>query len=274
VVVASGAKAIDVEEARVIGNEYLAFCDYGSSAAGAETKEGKELDLLSDPNLSQVTYAKIYFVKETKETVEVEIGSTGYASLYYSDRNLAVPSGVTAKTYYVKDGVLTVDKEYATGAIIPANTAVVLNGAQGKYTFTVTIDEGQASSESMLYGFDEANQTTVGPDANTEYKFFKLARQNKNRKLVGFWYDKTDGSAFVMPYAHRAYMAVPADLVEGASAKGWSFDDAVTAITDLETEPTQAAKAYYDLNGRYVGSDASKLQRGVYVSGDKKFVVK
>jgi len=39
------------------------------------------------------------------------------------------------------------------------------------YTFQVSNDGGKSAvdGESMLYGFDEDN-TTVGPDANTEYK--------------------------------------------------------------------------------------------------------
>ncbi|MBP5413604.1 MAG: hypothetical protein J6Y47_10185, partial [Bacteroidales bacterium] len=66
--------------------------------------------------------------------VNISISIAGYATLYYSDRALKVPEGVTAKTYKVVGGKLAESKTYASGSKIPKGEAVVLKGARGEYT--------------------------------------------------------------------------------------------------------------------------------------------
>jgi hypothetical protein len=94
--------------------------------------------------------------------VILTMGAVGYATLYYGDRALVVPEGVSAHTMRVENDQLVWSKTYAAGATIPQATGVVLNGQQGSYTFKISQDEGEADAANMLKGTDEAATTTGG----------------------------------------------------------------------------------------------------------------
>jgi len=46
------------------------------------------------------------------------------------------------------------------------------------------------------------------------------------------------------------------------SAKGWSFDEVITGISDVE-DSTLDDEHIFDLKGRYVGDAPKKLPRGM-----------
>ena len=66
--------------------------------------------------------------------VPVSVSSVGYATLYYEDRALKVPNGVTAMTYAYNESArsLVVSKTYEAGSVIPAGVAVVLKAQPGE----------------------------------------------------------------------------------------------------------------------------------------------
>ena len=74
------------------------------------------------------------------ETIPVTISSAEWATLYYSDKAFEIPEGVTAKIVVAIDDNDVIDFEDLNG-IIPAGTAVALNGPQGTYDFKVVNDE-------------------------------------------------------------------------------------------------------------------------------------
>ena len=184
----------------------------------------------------------VQIYKEVERTsVNVTIGETGYATLYYSDVNLTVPEGVTAKTYKANGTALVELDSYNTGNVIPAGTGVVLNGAQGDYTFAITTESGTASKENMLRGSDEAAETTGG----AKYYMLSLAATGGN-ETVGFYYKAENGAAF-MNGAHKAYLAVP----EGTEAKatGYAFNE-VTGINDITREQVTDG-VWYTIDGKH-----------------------
>lgn len=80
--------------------------------------------------------------------------------------------------------------------------------------------------------------------------------------------------------AFRAYLVYPRSSAV-AAAKGMDFIDidhalngGTTAVTKVAVDGKLVNNDIYDLNGKYVGSDASNLPTGIYVRGGKKFVVK
>lgn len=205
----------------------------------------------------------VQIYKEVERTsVNVTIGDTEYATLYYSDVNLTVPEGVTAKTYKANGTALVELNSYNTGDVIPAGTGVVLNGAAGDYTFAITTESGTASEENMLSGSDEAAETMGG----AKYYMLSLAATGGN-ETVGFYYGAADGAAFTNG-AHKAYLAVP----EGTEAKatGYAFNE-VTGINDITREQVTDG-VWYTIDGKRLNGEPTV--KGIYVVNGKKVVIK
>jgi hypothetical protein len=219
------------------------------------------------------------------EEITVSIGSTGYATLYYSDKNLVVPEGVDAYTYTITDGKLEESWLYEADKVIPQGTAVILKDLvtlkEGEtshdYAFTVTTTEGDVDDDNLLMGFDDEDAETVGPDGATEgYKFYMLSLdKNSTPGSVGFYYAKNcpHGEAFTSK-AHKAYLPVPVTAASGKSF--FLFGDAQSGTTDIDNVQSSKFKAesadIYDLSGRKMGG--GKLQPGIYIKNGRKVVVK
>lgn len=212
---------------------------------------------------SSSTMKAVQIYKEVERTsVNVTIGDTEYATLYYSDVNLTVPEGVTAKTYKANGTALVELDNYSADDVIPAGTGVVLNGAAGDYTFAITTESGTASEENMLRGSDEEAETTGG----AKYYMLSLAATGGN-ETVGFYYGAADGAAF-MNGAHKAYLAVP----EGTEAKaaGYAFNE-VTGINDITREQVTDG-VWYTIDGKRLNGEPTV--KGIYVVNGKKVVKK
>ena len=197
-----------------------------------------------------------------------------YGTLYYSDKNLVVPEGLTAYTYIVTDGTLSESKTYETGAVIPAATGVVVKTANNSLTenasfdFTVTAESGEVDNNNMLHGTDEAAMTNAG-DGN--WKYYALSLNSSNTAgTVGFYFRKgcPNGQAF-QNGAHKAYLAVPVAQAKGMS--GFAFGSETDGIGQIENaELTMENATIYNLTGQKVNN----TQKGVYIVNGKKVVIK
>jgi hypothetical protein len=211
----------------------------------------------------------------TVDEIPVTIGSTGYSTLYYSDKALAIPEGMTAQ--YVSqvgdnDGKITFTE--INNHFIPKNTAVVLKATQGSYTFfEIPGSEEFAPADNLLLGTDAAELTTAkGWAENLDCKFYMLSRNSKGEdKSVGFYFAKNcpNGEAFTNG-AHKAYLAVPKSL-NAKSCYLFSEAEIADGIGAVESPMfnTEDLKIY-NLNGQRV----STLQRGIYIINGKKVLVK
>lgn len=198
------------------------------------------------------------------ETVPVTISSAEWATLYYSDKAFEIPEGVTAKIVVAIDDNDVIDFEDLNG-IIPAGTAVVLNGPQGIYDFKVVNDETVAPANNLLRGFD-ASHLTEGGDI-----YYKLTVKND---IVGFYWGEENGEAFESG-AHKAYLAIPAGasnakfFVLGTAgdlvSEDGGFVDGINEVTASDSK-----NEYFNLNGTRVNS----LRKGIYIVGGKKVVIK
>lgn len=205
------------------------------------------------------TLPRIY-KKVQEETVPVTIGSTGYATLYYSDKTLEIPEDVSASIVTSVDKGNITFEEFAS--VIPAGTGVVLQGAPGSYDFVVT-EGAEAPTNNMLSGSDVA-ATTVGEG---DCKFYQLSLNAAGTEgSIGFYWGAADGGAFTNG-AHKAYLVVPA---EQAKAMGYSFNGIVTGIRSIGAEVENGE--IYTIGGVRVKAD--KLQKGIYIVNGKKMVVK
>ncbi len=218
----------------------------------------------SDCQLSSVTFSgKKFFIDEISITSEdfITIGSTGYATLYYSGRAIKIPTGLTAYTMKVENGKIVKSRAYSEGETLPKATAVILRGKPGKYNLDTSTEEGTTDNNNQLKGSDTKANTT----GNDGYYFYMLA--NKDGEGVGFYWGAKNGAAFLNG-EHKAYLAIPKTDTYGSAAKPcYVFaEDAATAIgktNDNETKP-----ASYTLDGRLCPRGA----KGIVISNGRKTI--
>lgn len=216
------------------------------------------------------TYMLAYCYKKLATNETLSIGSTGYATMYYSDRDVELPEGLTAYTM----NVTKESGEYKLhlnniGMTVPHGTAVVIRGAANTtyhpaiFSTAATTARGLSAVEgNMLYGTDdEALQS------NGSGYYFKLA--DHATKGVGFYWGAEDGVAFTNK-AHRAYLFLPNEMVQASLSDipFSSLEEGSITLTKVIGEAKRTEATHYDLAGR-------KAQgRGLQISDGKKFIVK
>ena len=218
----------------------------------------------SDCQLSSVTFSgKKFFIDEISITSEdfITIGSTGYATLYYSGRAIKIPTGVTAYTMKVENGKIVRSRTYSEGETLPKATAVILRGKPGKYNLDTSTEEGTTDNNNQLKGSDTKANTT----GNDGYYFYMLA--NKDGEGVGFYWGAENGAAFLNG-EHKAYLAIPKTDTYGSAAKPcYVFaEDAATAIG--KTNGNETKPASYTLDGRLCPRGA----KGIVISNGRKTI--
>lgn len=218
----------------------------------------------SASQLSSITFSgKNFFIDEISIISEdfITIGSTGYATLYYSGRTIKIPTGLTAYTMKVENGKIVKSRAYSEGETLPKATAVILRGKPGKYNLNTSTEEGTTDNNNQLKGSDTKTSTT----GNNGDCFYMLA--NKDGEGVGFYWGAKNGAAFLNG-EHKAYLAIPKTDTYGSAAKPcYVFaEDAATAIgktNDNETKP-----ASYTLDGRLCPRGA----KGIVISNGRKTI--
>ena len=218
----------------------------------------------SASQLSSITFSgNKFFIDEISIISEdfITIGSTGYATLYYSGRATKIPTGLTAYTMKVENGKIVKSRAYSEGETLPKATAVILRGKPGKYNLDTSTEEGTTDNNNQLKGSDTKANTT----GNDGYYFYMLA--NKDGEGVGFYWGAKNGAAFLNG-EHKAYLAIPKTDTYGSAAKPcYVFaEDAATAIgktNDNETKP-----ASYTLDGRLCPRGA----KGIVISNGRKTI--
>lgn len=242
-------------------NKYLRNNDsYGWACYGSGT--GKAPRLFKKTNAMVLTdYCT------TIPDVQLAVGATGYATLYYSNFDLVVPENTEAYTFGSVDGALVESETYAEGTVIPAGEAVVVytaNDVPCTLNFKKGIATAACDASSQLAGTDEA--TAITPDA--DYYFYGLSLNSSNDlNSVGFYWMTTDGAAFTNG-AHKAYLKIPKNEFTGMLAiKGFAFNGTTTGVESVESN-NHAPQVIYDLAGRRV----SKAEKGIYIINGKKVI--
>lgn len=205
---------------------------------------------------------------ETEEHLgqDIVIGSTGFATLYWSDKNIELPTKgtVCAYTMVVENNVAQPGDYFYAGDVIPAMTAVVLENQAGKEAVTITDPvvydtyDGLVPTTNLLRGFDY--ETTPVGDAATDV-CYKLSLDSNGANL-GF-YRFADGEK---TGAHKAFLAVPADQASGIRAFLLN-GDVISGISLVNGENAENGKAY-DLSGRRV----KNADKGIFIVNGKKVI--
>lgn len=251
-----------------------AYTNFPMGSTGV-TATDPDVRVYSLDNASSVTFTsagQLFFVLAidvadgtAKSDVTLSIDNDGYATLYYSDRALTVPANAKAYTYKIAQNasgdVLNLSKTYEAGSVIPAGTAVLVNAAEGDYTFTVAATDGVADADNVLKGTDGAATTEGG----TMYYMF-----SNGSKGLGFYWGAANGAAF-QNGAHKAYIAYTPSSSSSAKSFLAIGKGATTGIGSVIAADNGSDDAvFYNLSGQRVG----KGYKGIVVRNGCKFVNK
>ncbi len=200
-----------------------------------------------------------------------KISEAGYGTYYTSDA-YTMPEGVKGYTITGNEGTSLVMKEaYAAGDVVPAKTALVVEGAANKYyTLVAASTELTPDNDNKLHGSDEAETTYVD---GTDVKYYKLSYNNEGNNL-GFYWGSENGAAFTNG-AHKAYLALDSEKLLSQS-RGFSLADLANGVTTgINTTVKSATQSnfIYDLNGRRINS-LNGAAKGVYIMNGQKVLVK
>ncbi len=167
-----------------------------------------------------------------------QITAAGYATQYIADTDVTIPAGVKAYTGKV-DGAYLKLTEVAEK--IPAAAAVVLEGAEGYYSFMPTTGAAAVADNDLV-----GTATALAADGSQ----YVLAEKDA---VVGF-YQATEGTIA----AGKAYLT---GISAGVKAITFSIADGIASPLS-ETEEG----VIYDLSGRRV----EKATKGLYIINGKK----
>lgn len=180
---------------------------------------------------------------------------------YYHDFGYMMPEGVKGGvvTDAKVEGTLVVDYKYGSGSVVPAKSALLLNGAKNDYEVALKLEE-TSEDVNLLKGTSYESLTTSD---KAGVKFYKFA--NDKDKGIGFYWGADNGAAFTNS-ANKAYLAVAG---EASAAKGFALGGVDTGIKEV-TEVGKMAGKIYNLQGM----QQKGLQKGICIVNGKKFVVK
>lgn len=198
------------------------------------------------------------------------ITEAGYGT-YYSSKAYTMPKGVKGYTITGNEGTsLVMNEAYAAGDVVPAKTALVVEGAANKYYTLVAESTELTPAKNKLHGSDKAETTYVD---GTDVKYYKLSYNNEGNNL-GFYWGSENGAAFTNG-AHKAYLALDRETLLSQS-RGFSLADLAHGVTTgINTTVKSATQSnfIYDLNGRRINS-LNGAAKGVYIMNGQKVLVK
>lgn len=198
------------------------------------------------------------------------ITEAGYGT-YYSSKAYIMPKGVKGYTITGNEGTsLVMNEAYAADDVVPAKTALVVEGAANKYYTLVAESTELTPANNKLHGSDKAEMTYVD---GTNVKYYKLSYNNEGNNL-GFYWGSENGAAFTNG-AHKAYLALDSETLLSQS-RGFSLADLAHGVTTgINTTVKSATQSnfIYDLNGRRINS-LNGAAKGVYIMNGQKVLVK
>lgn len=192
---------------------------------------------------------------------------TNYYGTYSNSSAFVVPEDLTVSEIGVNtNGKLNV-QNYAAGAIVPANTGVMLSSAtDGDHIIVLSNETGTSvlGTNNRLRpsgngGISAAAMATAAPSC----KYYRLTMHNGTD--LGFYWGAPEGASFDLA-ANKAYLAIqqpsPTQGFIGINPGEESGIEAVFTTNDDSN--------VYDLQGRRV----AQPQKGLYIVNGKKVIIK
>lgn len=223
----------------------------------ADLPAGFEMISVDGTAISEVQELAVVSNEKTSYTIAIQksvsLTDAEYGTLY-SDVALSIPEGITAYTGVIEGEKL---KLSALSRIIPANTAVVLNGNAGEYVFQASAESGVRPEKNDLMG---SLSNILKPTKNSESLPATVYTLQNLDNGIGFY--KYTGT-HMQPC--KAYLML--DEVQAQNVRSLVFDtEGTTAIENISISPTGKAQLY-DLQGRKINQ---VKQAGIYILNGKK----
>ncbi|MDD6500482.1 MAG: hypothetical protein PUF38_01090 [Bacteroidales bacterium] len=238
-------------------------------------------------NDTNYSCALIYEAEECREQVGTIVVGTkeGYGT-FYTDNAYVMPNGLCG--YAVTEAnnnseTLTISPVYPAGSTVPAQTALLVKGAQGTYAaFAPPSAEAaarvakSASASNLLYG-TATDATTVAPTSDADYYFYKLYYLNSvdgENSNLGFYWGQEAGGPFTNA-ANKAYMAIKQS--EALQIVGFALPyQGITGMSSITAEPETRLNdgKTYTLSGTLVTNHGEgKLPAGIYIRNGRKVLI-
>ena len=134
--------------------------------------------------------------------------------------------GMEGYVFNTSDGLV---KEYESGEVVPAGTALILHAAKGKYPFVFATGGTVPTATNQLLGTDAV--TTLSADDDAYFYGLSLNSANDADSAGLYWMNET-GEAFTNG-AHKAYLKV---AKSSAPARYYLFngENGATGISELQ----------------------------------------
>jgi len=243
------AESANFSWATCVGNAYGFLLENTTNvflSVNSSAKDEQKCILWTKPASTSHVGANIKFL-DSHYTVTV--GSTGYSTLY-TPIKVAVPEGITAYTGELNGEWLTLTE---IENVIPANTAVVLQGDANTYTFNASSAEATEIENNDLTGSTETVATS-----SVEGTVYTL--QSHNGGVAFKRYTGTNLTGF------KAYLAVENQAQAIRIRKG--SEEGTTSIDNAQLTMDNENVVIYDLQGRRV----EKMEKGIYIVNGKKII--
>lgn len=187
----------------------------------------------------------------------VTITSAGYATFSSTYAVDFSESGLTAYTATVSDNKVVLTP--IENRIVPANTGVILKGAEKNYTGVITTKEAVIEKNDLVAATEEIAELATTDGTYNNYIL------NVVEGKVGFYQANNKKVA-----AGKAYLQVP--VTNGAKALTivWNDGETTGIEENYELGTMNSDAATFDLSGRKVANPA----KGLYIKNGKKFIVK
>lgn len=254
-----------------VSNDWSKFVSSGEIALQAYC--GKKIQIgfqykSTDEKQSGWEVTNILVKKAEPATLTISVSDAGYAT-YFTDKAWVVTDNMKAGIVTgVENKNLTIDWKYATGSVVPANTAVLIQADAKEYVCEVSNSEEAAPANNLLKG-----STTAATTEGENCLFYKLSYDNDGKNL-GFYWAAENGAAFTNE-ANKAYLALTTAVAQ--NVRGFGLEgDGTTGIGQVENG--EALVNVYTIDGIIVRKQVKEsqalndLKKGIYIVNGKKVI--
>ena len=199
------------------------------------------------------------WIIEEVTTLPVKVSSVKYAT-FYAPIDVSLPSEGDFKAYAISEANEGRAQLEEITDVIPANTGVIINAAEGTYDLAITSGIAEYSKTNLLSGTVASTMIEKGDE-----EYYILS--NHSTEGVGMYRPvyAEDETRF-LNQGHKAYMHL-ADSKELSTSYSFIFGEGTTGVVKVEIRNEK--EEIYDLTGRKVETPT----KGVYiVNGEKVFI--